>query len=101
MFTFDFEAGGKGYMGGTPGGQLADRACWSAGVEYGYSIPIARRLNIDFSLAIGHIGGKYWKYEPDDGCYVALSESPLHYFGPTKAEISLVWVLGDRKGGRR
>ncbi len=52
--TFDFETGGRGYIGGEPGGSLWDRAMWGGGVEYGYSLPIARRLNLDFTIGIGY-----------------------------------------------
>lgn len=101
VFTFDFETGGRGFLGGLPGGRLTDQACWSAGAEYGYSLPVAEHLNIDFSISAGYIGGKYWEYAPEDGCYVSDGESPLRFIGPTSAEISLVWIIGDRKGGRR
>lgn len=101
VFTFDFEAGGRGYLGGYPGGKLTDKACWSAGVEYGYSLPITEHLNIDFSAAAGYIGGKYWKYRPEDGCYVTDGESALRFVGPVNAGITLVWIIGNRKGGGR
>ena len=93
-FTYDFENGGRGYMGGQPGGTILDRALWSAGIEYGYSLPVARRLNLDFTIGLGWIGGKYHEYLPMDGCYVWQSTSRLDYFGPTRLEVSLVWLLG-------
>lgn len=104
LFTYDFEWGGKGYMGGKPGGTLWDELNYAAGVEYGYSLPIARRFNLDFTLGIGYWGGKYYKYIPLDGHYVWQATKDRHWFGPTKAEISLVWLLGkgfnsDKKGG--
>lgn len=92
--TYDFEWGGKGYMGGEPGGTLWDRANWAAGVEYGYSLPIARRLNIDFTLGIGYLWGRYYEYIPDKGHYVWQATKNRHWFGPTKAEVSLVWLIG-------
>ena len=92
--TFDFELGGRGYMGGEPGGDIFDRACFGGGIEYGYSLPIARRLNIDFSAGIGYLGGKYYEYIPIDQCYVWQATKNLHYFGPTKVEVSLVWLIG-------
>lgn len=55
-FTYDFEWGGKGYMGGEPGGTLWDKTNYAAGVEYGYSLPVANRLNIDFTLGVGYWG---------------------------------------------
>lgn len=69
-FTYDFEWGGKGYMGGEPGGTLWDKTNYAAGVEYGYSLPVANRLNIDFTLGVGYWGGKYYTYIPLDGHYV-------------------------------
>ncbi len=93
-FTYDFEIGGRGYMGGLPGGMLKDRAHWGIGVEYGYSLPIARRLNLDFGIALGYVGGEYMEYLPIDGHYVWQVTKKRNWFGPTKAEISLVWLLG-------
>lgn len=105
-FTYDFENGGRGYLGGQPGGTLLDRANFSAGIEYGYSLPVARRLNLDFTVGLGWIGGQYHEYLPVDDCYVWQSTSRMDYFGPTKLEVSLVWLLGRGninydKGGRR
>ncbi len=105
VLTFDFEWGGRGYMGGLPGHNLWDRCMLTAGVEYGYSLPVSRRLNIDFTIGIGYIGGKYEEYKPADEHYVWQSTRRLNWFGPTKAEISLVWLIGNgnfnRKGGSR
>lgn len=106
VVTYDFEFGKGGIMGGIPKGTLWDRSNFISGVEYGFSLPIARRLNIDFSLALGYMGGKYLKYEPKYGFYIWQSTHKLHWFGPTKAEISLVWLIGcdnynHSKGGRK
>lgn len=98
IVTYDFELGGKGYLG--------DRWSYHAGIEYGYSLPIAKRLNIDFGIGIGYLGGEYKEYKPIDGHYVWQATKNRHWFGPTKAEISLVWLIGrdntnKRKGGDR
>ena len=104
-FTYDFELGGKGYMAGIPGGTLLDRTSYAVGAEYGYSLPIAKRLNIDFSVVAGYMGGRYYEYEPLDGHYVWKATKNRHWIGPTKAEVSLVWLLGHgnynnkKKGG--
>lgn len=103
VVTYDFEFGGTGYMGGNPGRTLWDRCNYYAGVEYGFSLPVARRLNIDFTIGLGYLGGKYQKYEPcpyGNG-YVWQSTHRLHWFGPTKAEISLVWLIGCDNYNRR
>lgn len=107
VVTYDFEFGGKGYMGGLPRRTLWDRCNLVTGVEYGYSLPVARRINIDFTIGIGYMGGKYLEYVPKNNHYVWQRTRRLNWFGPTKAEISLVWLLGngnynkkfDRKGG--
>lgn len=95
--TFDFETGGKGYL---------SNFSYGFGLEYGYSLPVAKRLNIDFGLCIGYGGGKYKVYEPEDDCYVYKETKQRHWFGPTRAEISLIWLLGNgnqnsKKGGTK
>lgn len=102
--TYDFELGGRGVMGGLPGRTLWDRCNFLCGVEYGYSLPVSRRVNIDFGLGIGYLGGKVIKYVPQGKYYVWQSTQRFHWFGPTKAEISLVWLIGrgnynGKKGG--
>lgn len=99
-FTYDFEWGRKGYMGGKPGGTLWEKANYAAGLEYGYSLPIANRLNFDFTLGVGYWGGKYYEYVPLDEYYVWQATKKRCWFGPTKAEISLVWLLGRGNNNR-
>lgn len=94
FYTYDFEWGGQGEMGGKPGGTLWDRGLWAVGLEYGYSLPVARRLNIDFSLGLGYTQGHYLKYEPEGNSYVWQSTHRRRYFGPTKLEVGLVWLIG-------
>lgn len=103
IVTFDFELGGKGYMGGKPGRTLWDRCLLTSAIEYGYSLPVARRLNIDFCIGVGYAGGKIVEYIPEDGKYIWEKTKKVNWFGPTKAEISLVWLIGrgnvnSRKG---
>lgn len=94
VFTYDFEFGGKGYMGGRPGHSLWNRCMYTAGVEYGYSLPIARRLNLDFTLGVGYIGGKVVKYHPKGDKYIWDSTKNYNAVLPTKLEVSLVWLIG-------
>ena len=86
LFTYDFELGGRGYLG--------DKWSYSFGLSYGYSLPLAKRLNLDFNLGLGYWGGKYKEYLPIEGHYVWQSTKKRHWWGPTKAEVSLVWLLG-------
>lgn len=82
--TYDFEFGGKG--------ELSPLAC-GASLEYGYSIPIAKKLNIDFEIALGFIAGKYKEYTPVDNCYVWEATKRRVYWGPTKLGVTLVWLI--------
>ena len=98
IITYDFELGQRGYLG--------DRWTYRAGVEYGYSFPIARRLNLDLNLGLGFLYGEFKEYLPIDGHYVWQSTKLRQWVGPTKGEISLVWLLGrgnenSKKGGKR
>lgn len=86
MVTYDFEFGGRGYLG--------PKWSYGGGLEYGYAMPISRHFNIDFSLGLGYLRGKYYEYIPIDQCYVWQKTKQRNWFGPTKLEISLVWLLG-------
>lgn len=98
MLTYDFELGGRGYLG--------DKWTYGGGVSYGYSLPLSSRLNLDFTLGLGYLGGIYKEYLPIDDHYVWQKTRKMNWFGPTKAEISLVWLIGRgnknaQKGGIR
>lgn len=89
LCTYDYEFSNNG--------QQAAKWNYGGGIAYGYSMPITRHLNIDFSLGIGCLYGDYYKYEPstiDNEDYYWLSTNRRKYWGPTKAEVSLVWKLG-------
>lgn len=98
MFTYDFAWGDEGYLGGKPGGTLWDRSHRIAGIDYGYSLPIGRRLNLDFTFGAGYMWGETQVYTPAEGVegiYIWDHTKTRRYFGPTKAEISLVWLIGN------
>ena len=86
MLTYDFEWGGTGYLG--------EKWSYAAGIAVGYSKNIAKNLNLDFTLGVGYLTGEYKEYEPIDNCYVWQATKHRHWVGPTKAEVSLVWLLG-------
>lgn len=97
MARYDFQAG-RNHRG-----ILSDKFNYAAGMSYTYSMPISTRLNIDFSLGVGYLWGTYKRHRPIDDCDVWLSTHKLGWFGPTRAGVSLVWLLGktynDKKGG--
>lgn len=95
---YDFEWDGSGRQG----------EIWFGGVTAGYQKRLSRYLNLELSLGLG--GGKY-QYRTYDA-----SEDERHlwrdkryrnkiWIGPTKARISLVWVLyqkcNHKKGGKQ
>lgn len=95
VLLYQVAFGGKGYISGIPGDNMAGgKRWWGAGVEYGYSLQLNRRLNIDFTLGVGYTSGEQRDYRMIDGCYVWQSSARKHWIGPTKAEISLVWKIG-------
>lgn len=86
--TFDFELGGRGYM--------IDDWGYGGGFSYGYSLPVARNLNLDFSVGLGVFHGVCKEYLPIDGHYVWQVTKNINWIGPTKFEVSLVWHIGDK-----
>lgn len=92
MASFDFDAGGDGV--------LSYPYDFGGGLEYGYSLGVSKRLNIDFSVGVGYLGGEYKRYTPTmneyprEMHYVWQSTNSFSWIGPTKLEISLVWIIG-------
>ena len=81
---------------------------WSTGLSYGYSMPMGERLNIEFSLSVGYASIPFRKYTPSDDYKILWKDNQgvgrWHYFGPTKAQVSLtvpITVKSKRKGGKR
>lgn len=63
-----------------------------AGVSYGYHLPISERWGLEFSLGIGYIYLNYDKYNCGT-CNNKVGNFDRHYFGPTKAAVSLVFMI--------
>ena len=67
---------------------------WSAGLTYGYSMPLCKWLNMEFSMSIGYLSASYQHYQPSPD-YEHLYKDPdnagrMTYVGPTKVKVSLV-----------
>ena len=97
LLTYDFDLDRNGYV--------ADNWNYALGGAYGYSLTLAKRLNLDITIGLGYWGGKYHEYRTIDDCKVWQASKNRHWWGPTKAEVSLVWLLGssnsNKKGGAR
>lgn len=84
--TYDVEFSGRGY--------LADTFSYGGGLSIGFSQPVTPRLNADFTIGAGYLRGEYKEYIPKNGSYAWQATKMRNYFGPLKAEITLVWTLG-------
>ena len=95
IVTYDYELGNRGFIS-----DYKDSWSYYSGLDYGYSLPLTRHLNIDFTLGLGYMGGRYKEYVPvwDEGSksmhYVWQSTKDRNYWGPTRLEVSLVWLIG-------
>ncbi len=79
---------------------------WSAGLSYGYALPVGKRLNLELSVSAGYASIPYRGYTPSDD-YMYLwrdlgKTGRLHYWGPTKAQVTLVVPITVKigKGGK-
>ena len=73
---------------------------WSAGLTYGYSMPIGEFLNLEFTLSAGYASIPYQHYVPTDDWEILIKDrnnaGRMHYFGPTKAEVSFVIPIREK-----
>lgn len=97
LLRYDFCLSGSGTLSGGSG--TKGRPTVSAGIEAGYSLGLSKRLRLDFAVGVGYVTGESQTYRHIDGHNVWRSTRTRHYYGPTRAAVSLVWVIG--KGGRR
>jgi outer membrane protein OmpA-like peptidoglycan-associated protein len=88
--TYDVRLkGGTGYL---------SNMSYSAGISYGYSMPVGRSWSLEFGLGVGYFGGEYdtYYYNEDYDKFPRKNTYNKSYFGPTKARISLVWLPGGK-----
>lgn len=69
----------------------------ASGLTYGYTHRLARRLALEFSLGIGYLATDYRKYTTYEGDLIWQSSGRYHFLGPTKAKVSLVWLINGRR----
>lgn len=74
------------------------------GLSYGYSLPLGRRVNMEFSLSLGYMSLDYQHYIPSSDWSALIRDDSKagrrHYFGPTKAKVSLVVPVVFKSGGK-
>lgn len=62
------------------------------GVSYGYHLPMGKRWAWEFTVGAGYIYLDYDKYNCGE-CDNLVKSKDKHYFGPTKAGISLIYMI--------
>lgn len=63
-----------------------------AGVSYGYQLVLGKNWNLEFNIGVGYANLKYEKYRCVN-CGEKQGDFSRNYFGPTKAGISIVYVI--------
>ncbi len=97
FFTYDVELGGHGQIGGEPNMNIFKNPQYGAGLEYGYTFPLSDCLNLDLSIGAGYVGGIYHEYEPFYDKYMWLTTYKRNWFGPTRVDVTLQWLIGGAK----
>ena len=85
---YDFQLRGDGYQGKYYG---------AAGVTYGYAKQLAQHFSLEFSLGIGYLTTEYKKYTPYEGDIIWTNSGRYNFIGPTKAKVSLVWLITTKR----
>ncbi len=62
------------------------------GLSYGYQLPLARRWNMEFELGVGYMRLSYDKYRSCK-CSPDMGYQTRNYFGPTRAGVSIIYML--------
>ena len=82
---YDFQYMNKGYQG---------EFYIASGINYGYVLPLCSDIALEASLGIGFLSTHFREYTPEDGCLVYQKTQATSYFGPTKANIGIIWRIG-------
>lgn len=85
--SFDFADQRNGYQGNV----------LTFGVGYNYYLSLSRHFGMEFGFGLGYIRSAYSHYSPSVSCDIYEGAGVKHFVGPTKAKISLVWRIGNKK----
>lgn len=66
------------------------------GIDYGYSFPINRRLNIDVEAGVGYLHGKHYEYTVENNNYEWRGTVLVDRAIP-KVSVSLVWQMFKKR----
>lgn len=65
---------------------------YGAGISYGYQFYLGKRWSLEANIGVGYARLHYDKYDCVK-CGTKLSSEKKNYFGPTKAGISLIYII--------
>lgn len=85
---YDVGHNSKGYQG----------TFYLAGLSYGYTMPLSKALNLEFSLGLGLLSAKYTHYRVEDVVKYRIPEEKSRYnwWGPVKGKVGLVWLISPK-----
>lgn len=87
---------GRYNVGNLPFGSLQDTRyqgnAYGIGFSYGYQWLLSSRWSLEANLGMGYVYLDYTRYECQT-CGRETGEAHKNYFGPTKAGISLIYIL--------
>lgn len=67
-------------------------SAYGGGVSYGYQLMLGTHWNLEFEIGIGYARLNYDKYNCGK-CGTKIESGHKNYFGPTKAGISLIYII--------
>ena len=62
------------------------------GIAYGYQWLLSKHWGLEATIGVGYIYSEYDRF-PCTNCGKKIESATKHYFGPTKAAISLIYLL--------
>lgn len=64
-----------------------------AGLSYGYQLMLSKSWNLELALGVGYAQLRYDKYDCSKCGKRVEADKIKHYFGPTKASISIIYLI--------
>lgn len=76
---------------------------YGAGITYGYSHRLGRNFNMEYSIGVGALYLENKSFGVDDNYEYLILKNSLNgwKFLPTRAKISLVWLIGNKGVNRK
>lgn len=65
---------------------------YGGGISYGYQLILGHHWNLEFQVGVGYVRLDYDKYNCTT-CGTKIGSLHKNYFGPTKAGISLIYII--------